>query len=150
MVFSGLWGYWGTWNSRSFFSYRYLVDSYMMFWVGFVLYFKFMCFYWQLMWDNKNPRRWHAGRGNQVSYCQSWINTILHLWSMNHALLPPSSLARLAVTIHHLGWATCCAASHPSPLICHYLPEAKPAWGQTSSPLRFSGVSTELWSSSSH
>ena len=41
-------------------------------------------------------------------------------------MLPPSSLARLAVTIHHLSGATCCAA----PLMCHYLPEAQPAWGQ--------------------
>ena len=40
------------------------------------------------------------------------------------ALLPPSSLARLAVTIClRLSRATCCAA----PLMCHYLPEAQPA-----------------------
>jgi hypothetical protein len=43
---------------------------------------------------------------------------------LNVLLLPPSGLARLAVTR-----ATCCAA----PLICHYLPEAQPARGQTGS-----------------
>ena len=56
-------------------------------------------------------------------------------------MLPPSSLARLAVTIHHWGRATCCAASHHSPLMWHCLP---PAWGWTGSP-RFSGVNCKLW-----
>jgi hypothetical protein len=45
-------------------------------------------------------------------------------------MLPPSSLARLAVTIRHLlSGATCCAAL----LMCHYLPETQPARGRTGS-----------------
>jgi hypothetical protein len=45
-------------------------------------------------------------------------------------MLPLFSLARLAVTIcHRLSGATCCAA----PLMCHYMPEAQPARGLTSS-----------------
>jgi hypothetical protein len=51
---------------------------------------------------------------------------------MSPPVLPPSSLARLAVTIcHHLSGATCCAAL----LMCHYLPEAQPATGGQSGSL---------------
>jgi hypothetical protein len=42
-------------------------------------------------------------------------------------VLPTSSLSSPDVTICHLGGATCCAASHPSPLIHYYLPETEPA-----------------------
>jgi hypothetical protein len=95
-----------------------------------------------LFWERSISKKGGLGMNLTVNMSVG-LNDAWHNWRKSrytvHILilgyvLPPSSLARLA-SDH----PTCCAASHHSPLMYHYL---LPAWG-----LRFSGVSTELWSS---
>ena len=68
---------------------------------------------------------------------------VLGIWTQVLKLRSVTSFSidRLDRPVHHWGRATCCAASHPSPLMWHCLP---PAWGWTGSP-RFSGVNCKLW-----